>query len=40
MEDDSDLVILASLREHIKAQVDACNDAGLLDFVYRLLAEG
>ncbi len=37
MEDDIDLGSLAPLREMTKALVDACQDVGLLDLVYKLL---
>lgn len=40
MEDDSDLVLLVPLRDWTKALVDACQDASLLDFVYKLLLNG
>lgn len=37
MEDDIDLGLLAPLREMTKALVDACQDAGLLDLIHKLL---
>ena len=37
MEDDINLGSLAPLRELTKALIDACQDAGLLDLVYKLL---
>ncbi len=38
MEDDIDRVRLEPLRDLAKALVDACEDAGLLDLVNKLLA--
>lgn len=40
MEDDSDLGVLTLLREMTKELVERCEDAGLLDFVYKMLANG
>ena len=40
MEDDSDLALLSRLREWTKVQVEACEDASLLDLVYKLLLNG
>lgn len=37
MEDDSGLVPLAPLRDLTKVLVDACQDAGLLDLICKLL---
>lgn len=37
MEDDLDLVSLIPLREMAKTLVDACEDAGLLDLICKLL---
>lgn len=37
MEDDIDLVSLTPLRDLTKALVDTCQDAGLLDLIYKLL---
>ena len=38
--EDSDLLLLPPLREFTKALVDACQDVGLLDLVYKLLVNG
>lgn len=40
MEDDSDLGCMSALRAWTKDLVDACEDADLLDFVYKLLLNG
>lgn len=40
MEDDSDLGVLTLLREMTKELVELCEDAGLLDFVYKMLLNG
>ena len=40
MEDDSECSVVPQLREWVKAQVDACQDAELLDLVYKLLLQG
>ena len=37
MEDDIDLGVLSPLRDMIKALVDTCQDAGLLDLIGKLL---
>ena len=40
MEDDSELGVLALSRELTKELVERCEDAGLLDLVYKLLLNG
>lgn len=40
MEDDSDLGCMSALRAWTKELIDACTDADLLDFVYKMLLNG